>query len=336
MRQATHLLLFLTLVLAACGGPVAAPTVEATKAPVKETLALGYIPDVQFAPFYVAKERGFYREEGLEVEFRQGFSTDVLKLVGTGELNFGVASGDEVLVARSQGVPLVYVATWFQKFPITVMALEQAGIRQAADLKGRTIGVPGRFGATYVGLRALLATAGLKETDVQLREVGFNQVQALTQGQVEAVVGYTNNEPVQLRALGRPIGTIDVFDTVTLASNGLVTNERTLRERPDLVERMVRASLRGVAETIAQPDAAVDTVIAKYTPEAKDKRQTLREVLQTSIPLWQSDQTASQGLGYSDPATWTASRDLLRQLGLLGGDVDLAQTYTNRFLPKKT
>lgn len=335
MRQSTHLALFLVLVLAACG-QAAAPTVATPQAPVKETLALGYIPDVQFAPFYVAKERGFYREEGLDIEFRQGFSTDVLKLVGTGELNFGVASGDEVLVARSQGVPLVYVATWFQKFPISVMALEQAGIRQPTDLKGRTIGVPGRFGATYVGLRALLATAGLKETDVQLREIGFNQVQALTQGQVEAVVGYTNNEPVQLRALGRPITTIDVFSTVTLASNGLVTNEKTLRERPELVERMVRASLRGLAETIAQPDAAVDTVIAGYTPEAKDKRPTLREVLQTSIPLWQSDQTAREGLGYSDPATWTASRDLLRQLGLLGGDVDLAQTYTNRFLPKKT
>src|SRR5881227_1464075 len=79
-------------------------------AATKLTLGLGYIPDVQFAPFYVAKEKGYYRDEGLDVVFKQGFETDVLKLVGTGALSFGVVSGDELLVARSQQVPVVYVA----------------------------------------------------------------------------------------------------------------------------------------------------------------------------------------------------------------------------------
>jgi NitT/TauT family transport system substrate-binding protein len=240
-----------------------------------------------------------------------------------------------LLVARSQGVPLVYVATWFQKFPISVIALEGANIRRVEDLKGRSVGVPGRFGATYVGLRALLASAGLSEADLQLREVGFEQVQALTQGRVEAVVGYTNNEPLQMRSLGQAITTLNVFDRVNLVSNGLVASEKTLRDRPELVERMTRAFLRGLQDTIDRPREAVDITVAGYVPEAAGQRELLRQVLDASIPLWQSDLTARQGLGAIEPAAWGESRDLLRRLGLLGGEVELEQAYTTRFLPRR-
>jgi len=317
----------------------ATPSVGATSTrsggPLRKlTIGLGYIPDVQFAPFYVAQARGYFRDEGLDVEFKQGFGVDVLKLLGTGALNFGVAGGDEVLVARSQGVPLVYVGAWFQKYPVTVVALDKANIRTVADLKGRTIGVPGRYGATYVGLLALLDSAGLKESDVQLREVGFTQVQALTQGQVDAVVGYTNNEPVQLRALGQSITTINVFDKVNLASNGLVTEEKTANGDPALVRAVVRAVMRGIQDTIADPAAAV-TLSTPTIPGAADKREQLRAVLDATLPLLQSDQATAHGLGYSDPAAWTTTRDLLLRLKLLGGDIDLAKTYSNDYLPTR-
>ena len=322
-----------TVATVAAGGAGATPT--RSGGPLRKvTIGLGYIPDVQFAPFYVAQARGYYRDEGLDVEFKQGFDVDVLKLLGTGALNFGVAGGDEVMIARSQGVPLLYVGTWFQKYPVTVMALEGANIRTVADLKGRTIGVPGRYGATYVGLLALLDSAGLKASDVRLREIGFTQVQALTQGQVDAVVGYTNNEPVQLRALGQSITTINVFDKVDLASNGLVTDEKTANGDPALVRAVVRATMRGIQDTIADPDAAV-TLSMPTIPGAASKRDQLRAVLDATLPLLQSEQTAAHGLGYADPAAWTTTRELLLRLKLLGGDIDLAKTYSNAYLPTK-
>ena len=322
-----------TVATVAAGGAGATPT--RSGGPLRKvTIGLGYIPDVQFAPFYVAQARGYYRDEGLDVEFKQGFDVDVLKLLGTGALNFGVAGGDEVMIARSQGVPLLYVGTWFQKYPVTVMALEGANIRTVADLKGRTIGVPGRYGATYVGLLALLDSAGLKASDVRLREIGFTQVQALTQGQVDAVVGYTNNEPVQLRALGQSITTINVFDKVDLASNGLVTDEKTANGDPVLVRAVVRATMRGIQDTIADPDAAV-TLSMPTIPGAASKRDQLRAVLDATLPLLQSEQTAAHGLGYADPAAWTTTRELLLRLKLLGGDIDLAKTYSNAYLPTK-
>jgi NitT/TauT family transport system substrate-binding protein len=364
-RFASLLLALVVLVLTACGSsatPTAAPqpttapaaatpaatattvprvaatpasSPAATGAKTKVTIALGYIPDIQFAPFYVAAAQGYYADEGLDVDFKQGLETDVLKLVGTNALGFGVASGDEVMVARSQGVPVTQVATWYQKYPVSVVAPEKANIHRIEDLKGHTIGVPGRYGATYVGLLALLNSVGLGEKDVQLREVGFQQVQALTQGQVDAIVGYTNNEPVQLREMGQAITSLNLFDYVNLVSNGLVTNEKTMKDQPELVRKVVRATLRGIQATIAQPDQAVDICIAKYIPEAASKRAQVRDVLMASIPLWQSPVTDQHGLGYNDPAAWTSSRDLLRKLGVLGSDIDLAQTYTNDFLPPR-
>jgi len=359
MKRLTILVLsaLLLVALAACGatptptagtsGASVAPTVGSGATPGtgatptrsggplrKLTIGLGYIPDIQFAPFYVAQARGYFRDEGLDVDFKQGFDVDVLKLIGTGALNFGVAGGDEVMIARSQGVPLVYVGTWYQKYPVTVVALEKANIRTVAELKGRTIGVPGRYGATYIGLLALLDSAGLKESDVQLREIGFTQVQALTQGQVDVIVGYTNNEPVQLRALGQTITTINVFDKVNLVSNGLVTDEKTANNDPELVRAVVRAVMRGIRDTIADPDAAV-TLSLPTIPGAADKRDQLRAVLDATLPVLQGDQTTAHGLGYADPAAWSSSRDLLLRLKVLGGDIDLAKTYSNAYLPTK-
>ncbi len=362
MKRLTILVLsaLLLVALAACGatptptagtsGASVAPTVGSGATPGtgatgatptrsggplrKLTIGLGYIPDIQFAPFYVAQARGYFRDEGLDVDFKQGLDVDVLKLIGTGALNFGVAGGDEVMIARSQGVPLVYVGTWYQKYPVTVVALEKANIRTVAELKGRTIGVPGRYGATYIGLLALLDSVGLKESDVQLREIGFTQVQALTQGQVDVVVGYTNNEPVQLRALGQTITTINVFDKVNLVSNGLVTDEKTANNDPELVRAVVRAVMRGIQDTIADPDAAV-TLSLPTIPGAADKRDQLRAVLDATLPVLQGDQTTAHGLGYADPAAWSSSRDLLLRLKVLGGDIDLAKTYSNAYLPTK-
>jgi NitT/TauT family transport system substrate-binding protein len=349
MRKLTRVLLSVLAIvsLAACGttatptaatvatAPTTAPPASQTAGPLKKiTMGLGYIPDIQFAPFYVARERGFFRDEGLEIEFKQGFDTDVLKLLGTGALNFGVAGGDEVMVARSQGVPLVYVASWFQQYPITITALAGANIRTVADLKGRTVGVPGRYGATYVGLLALLDSAGMQLSDIQLREIGFTQTQALTQKQVEAVVGYANNEPVQLKALGQPITTINVFDRVSLVSNGLVINEQTQRDDPELVRRVTRAVLRGIQSTIDNPEEAI-TLAIPTIPGSADKREQLRAVLNATLPFLQSPQTQAQGLGYCDPAVWASSRDLLRKLKILGTDIDLDKTYTNAFLPTR-
>lgn len=320
-------LLCVTLLLVGCASPGGTPT-SSTEALTAIRLPMGYIPDVQFAPFYAAVEEGFFREAGIELSFDYSFETDGVALVASGELPFALVSGEQVLLARAQGLPVVYVAAWYQDYPVAVSAKVEQGIDIPADLAGKRIGIPGLFGSSYVGLRALLAYAGIAESEVTLDTIGFNQVEALALDQEQAVVVYTNNEPIQLAARGYEITTLRVSDYVRLASNGLITNEKTLQENPELVQRMVNAMLRGVRFTSTYPDEVFEICKSYVENLAQADQTTQRQVLGVSIELWQADR-----LGYTDPAAWENMQQVLIDMGLLTAPLDLEQAYTNDFIP---
>ena len=323
------ILTVIAVVAIALGGcspsqPTATPT---PPAPEKITLAMGYIPNVQFAPFYVAVEKGYFAEENIAVEFDYGWETDILKLVGTGELSFAVASGDQVILARSQGLPVVYVLNWYRRFPVCVVSLKEKGIREPQDLVGKTVGIPATYGASYIGWRALLSAAGIEETAVNLVAIGYTQVAALTEGQVDAAICYAMNEPVQLREAGHEVNVIYVADYANLVSNGLITNEQTIAQQPDLVRGLVRAFLRGLRDTLDHPDEAFE-VCRRFVPEIDEGNEALQKaVLVESTAFWQGE-----ALGRSDPAAWEKSQRLMRQIGLLDAEVPVEKLFTNEFV----
>jgi NitT/TauT family transport system substrate-binding protein len=288
---------------------------------------MGFIPNVQFAPFYVAVERGYFAEEGIALEFDYSFETDGIQLVAAGELPFAVASGEQVILARAQGLPVVYVAEWWQRFPVAVAALAESGIASPADLPGRTVGVPELFGASYIGWQALLNAAGLDSSQIKLETIGYSQAPSLIEGRVEAAVVYANNEPVLLTQQGIAVNVIHVADYADIVSNGLVAGEKVIRERPELVRAFVRAFLRGLTDTLANPDAAFE-ISAHYVEGLADNAALGKAVLQASLAYWQADR-----LGFSEAATWEASQQVMRQAGLLDKTVPVDELFTNEFLP---
>jgi NitT/TauT family transport system substrate-binding protein len=321
----------ITLLLTACAEKTVKPIKKTPTSPprVQVRLPMGYIPDVQFAPFYVALEKGYFTDNGIDLELDYKFETDGVALVGANDLQFAVVSGEQVLLARAQGLPVVYTLAWWQNYPVGVVAKTDQGIRTPQDLKGKRIGIPGLFGASYVGLRTLLEIGGLQESDVILDSIGYNQVEALATGVVQAAVIYVNNEPLQLRARGYSVDVIAVSDYTQLASNGLISNETTIAQNPDLVRGMTQAILSGIAETIANPDAAYE-ICKKYVENLAQADQTVqRQKLTESIKFWQTDKP-----GYSNPLAWENMQNMLINMGLLQQPLDLTKAYTNEFLGK--
>jgi NitT/TauT family transport system substrate-binding protein len=185
----------------------AATPAEAVEAPAQTSndlrqvrLGVGYIPDVQFAPFYVAQNKGYFADEGLEVEIEYGFENDFVALAAQGEREFAIASGDQVILARAQGLPITYVMKWYQRFPVALVAPADKNITQPSDLAGKKVGLPGFFGASFIGWKALIYAAQLDESAIKVEEIGFTQVAALQQGLVDAAMVYIANEPNQLRS----------------------------------------------------------------------------------------------------------------------------------------
>jgi NitT/TauT family transport system substrate-binding protein len=318
------LVVLLLSLLAACGGREDAGLETAVLTHIR--LPMGYIPDPQYAPIYMAVDKGYFAEEGIEIEFDYSFETDGMALVGANELPFALVGGDQVILARAQGVPVVYVMEWFQKYPIAVVSKEAAGIVTPADLVGRNVGLPGFFGTSYVGYAGLLFANGLEMADVNANDIGFNQIESLLADQSEAVVVFANNELVQLQARGEAINVINVADYIDMVSNGLITNERTIAENPELVQRFVRAMVRGLSDTIADPAEGYE-ISKKYVEGLDDSRMG---VLTASIAIWEADV-----LGYTDPRSWDRTQEILLQMGLLDVPVEnLEQAYTNEFILK--
>ncbi len=310
-------------------GCFAAPTPAPIPSVVTEvTVVMGYIPHVQFTPWYVAEKKGYFAAEGIKVNYNWGFELDGVKLVGANQADFALLGGDQVIQARAQNIPVVYVANWYNAFPIAIFSLKEKNIRVPKDLVGKKVGLPGFYGATYSGWRALLYESGIKESDMQVQDVGFNQVAALTQGLVDAAAGYSNNEPIQLALAGKEINVIQVGEYSKLVGIGLVANEKTVAERPQVAQKLVRAFLRGLDDTIKNPSEAL-AISMQSLPEASGQNSKATDaVLNASIKLWQNSR-----LGYVDPAAWTLSAKFMKDAGLIKTDIDVTKAYTNSFVP---
>jgi NitT/TauT family transport system substrate-binding protein len=304
--------------------------------PIPLTVGLGYIPSVQFAQFYLADQRGYYRDAGLDVTFENKIDPDLIRLTGQGAVDISLADGTSLIPAVSQGIPVEYVATIYAKFPNVVFAKASSGITSAADLKGRTIGTPGRYGSGWIMLQALLDSVGLTVDDVSVVEYPtYGQLAGVEQGAVDAATGFANNEPVLLALAGETPVVLHVDSAVALPGNGLIVGTAAAQDKAAAVRAFVAATLRAMQDVIDDPSAGLDATFAAV-PELASDRAAQEAVLAATIDGWQSALTETQGLGAIDTAGWQASIDFMKSLpgDLVPNPVTVDQLVTTDFLPQ--
>lgn len=331
------------LLLVACGGgggssaspSAAVPSDEPTPAPVALTVGLGFIPNVQFAPFYLADQAGYYTEAGLTVEFQNKIDPDLITLVGQGAIDVGLADGTSVIPAVSQGIPIRYVATIYGQFPSIVFAKASSGIATPADLAGKRLGIPGRYGSSWIMLQALLQSAGLTPDDLEIVEYpDFGQGAAVSAGAVDAATGFANNEPVQLELTGEPASILRVDAIVPLPGNGLIVGTDTLASKQDAIAAFVAATLRAMEEIAANPQVGLDAAFAAV-PDLASGPEAQAAVLDATIDVWTGPVQEAGGLGAIDPGDWQASIDYLTELGLVPNPVKATDMLETRLLPAR-
>jgi NitT/TauT family transport system substrate-binding protein len=294
---------------------------------------MAFIPNVQFAPFYVADDKGYFAAEGIKPVYDYGFEQDVVALTAQDQLLFTNAGGATAIIARSHDVPVQYFIKEYQTLPVAVFGLKEKGVTKLADLKGKTVGQALPAGETYIGFAVMMRKSGLKETDLQLSTIGFTQVESVLNNKVDAAVGYAVNEPLQLKAQGKEIFQIDMKDVAPeVAGDGIIASETTLRDKPELAKAFARAFLKGLGDTIQDPEAAFTTTL-KFVPDAA-KDETVKKAQHDVLLKVVSEYWKTSGkLGQSDPKLWDQTQSVLKEVGLLDRETDMSKAVTNAFLP---
>jgi NitT/TauT family transport system substrate-binding protein len=300
--------------------------------PDKVTVQLSWFHSVEFAGLYVADQKGYYADENLAVTLKPG-GADVLpaKEVADGKADIGVTGGDQLLSARSQGLPVKAIAAIFRQSPVALMALAESGIKTPQDLVGKRIGVfsPNYDNNNDMQLLAMLRQVGIDQSKVKLVLIEDYSIGSLTSGAMDVYNGFSTNEAVDARLRGLGVNLILPQDYgVSIYANVLFSRQQTLDERPEVIQRFVRATFKGYQYAIEHPDEAADLAL-KYDKTLDAAFQ--RASMQAEIPLID---TGDAPIGTMDEAVWQNTNDILLQQGLIKSPVDLRTLFTNKFVEK--
>jgi NitT/TauT family transport system substrate-binding protein len=330
----THLKVLCILVgalvlITACGGNAATPTSTAKDV---VNYQMGWVHEYSSTPFYMAIANGHYAEANLDVKlslggFGEDGYVDPIEQVVSGAADFSQASLFSLLEARAAGKPVVAIATVNQRSPFAILSLKEKGIINPGHLADNTVAVA--TGGAQLNYDALLRSLNIDPATMNTVERTAFGIEPLVDGEVDAFGGWIINEGVALQEAGHEINSlllsdygIDTYDLL------IFTTEDTIANRPDVVERFLKASLAGLKDVIDDPEKAIDVALTYDSTLAKDAQ--LRR-LRAFIPLIQP---AGTQLGMMQPEIWEFGYQLLTDAGLLTTSQDLSKAYTLDFLNK--
>ena len=284
------------------------------------------------APFALAKERGYFEKAGVNVEIGEGRgSATTVQLVGTKADTFGWADGVTVTQNAVKGVPVKAVATILNILPYAVVSLEEKGIRTAKDLEGKTLAITPGDGLTQTW-PAVVAANKLNSDSIKLIHLDPKaKIPAVTEKRADALLGGADDQPIAMEVKGFKTRVLK-FSDLGVQSVGftILAHQDTIKERPDLVRKVVAASLKGFEDALREPEAAVQALM-KLAPLAD--AEVVRRQLAIDLSLLFSAANTQKRLGWGPPADWEATLEVLKKYRGVETNLPATAFYTNEFLP---
>ncbi len=326
MGKRIALLVFISISIGLCQWACSPPPPERAKDPV--TLQLKWLHQAQFAGFYMAREKGYYAEENLEVTFLEGGNEiNPCERLCAGKADFAIVSAEAVFPGHTGGRQVKAVAVIYQLSPVVFVAKAASRIAKPQDFAGKTIAVGGveggGFGEAKVQFDTLMKRTGLQQGDYRI--VPYDRLYGdFLAGKADITPSYLVNGVIKLRDKGLELNLIWPGDYgIPFYSDALVTTEAYLQEKPDVALRFFRASMKGWQDVVANADEAVETTM-KYLD--KGDRAFQRAMIEAQRPLVQ---TGRHPIGWMEGQTWQSMHQILVEQGILTQPVqDLQALYS--------
>jgi NitT/TauT family transport system substrate-binding protein len=339
----TATLLLSSLILASACAPAAQPApptsapaaaAKPSGAPDKVKLQLKWVPQAQFAGYFVAQDRGFYKDENLDVTILPG-GPDIVseQQVANGQADFGIDWVASFLAFRDKGLPLIDVAQIYQSSGLLLVSKKSANISKPEDLKGRSVGV--WFGGNEFEFLALMDKLKYDpDKDLNVIKQGFTMDPFLA-GQMDAASAMTYNEYQVVLESGVKPEDLNVIDYnkegVGMLEDNLFTSESMVASKKDVVQRFVRASVRGWRAALDDQKFAVDTIMKyaeKGSTTADHQTRMMAEVAKLVVPAgWSAEK-----IGLMDDGRFKTTADIALKFHVIGKAADPAKSYTNDFV----
>lgn len=284
-----------------------------------------------YAPIVLGLQRGYYKEVGLELSLGQGKGSGAtVRQAGSKNDTFVWADTSALLVAAAQGVPVKEVMCVCNS-NLGVLWIEGRGInvKTAKDLMGKKVSATPGDGNTQMW-PAVLAANNMKASDVEMVFLdGTASIAALREGRVDASMGGASDQPVTLRNAGFAAKVITYADLgVPTLGSGLITHTDTIKERPDLVAKMIAATQRSWTAGLQDPEAAVQAIV-----KIADVPLNVN-IMREGLKVFQGLATKTQPVGFIDPTAMQKTLDLLKQYGGVKTDLPASAFYTNEFVKR--
>lgn len=324
------IVLVAVLLLAGCGVKASPePTSTPTPAPEKATLSLDWVPNTNHTGLYVALEKGWYTEEGIDLDIQiPSDPAAALKQVASGHTEFGVSFQEEVTIARSNDIPVVSIAAIIQHNTSAFVALKGRGITRARDFEGKkyaSYGLP----LERAILKGLMACDGADVDKLEFVDVGFDAFPALIGERVDLAWIFLAWDGIHAQNMGQELDAIELYGSCVpdYYTPLLISGEKILAERPELVRRFLRAASRGYEYAISHPEEGAE-ILLKHSPESdpdlvKPSQAWLSPRYQDDAAKW----------GVQDPQVWQEFTTWMAENGLLDKEIEPDEAFTNDFLP---